>query len=196
MSSFSSQILLYFSPIEVPKKEEIFNFNIFYLGNLYQTDISSHFGGQFILQEREIQNKYYILVSNQLELLFDHNNSIKGYKVDLAHVNNAKMYVMYLIISTNEKNNMSYNWKIEEMAVPKNLPDHTIIVYSNPENISFKAFDKKFDRAYPSSSQRAMIVLPQISFDPKGLLDEKLHDDLSIVNSSMGHIKITQSSLK
>jgi hypothetical protein len=197
---YSSHTLLYFSPSEILKQnEEHFFVNVFYLGNLYQVNISTHFGGQFILRDKEIQNKYYILVSNELELLFDSNDTIKGYKVNSKNIKNAKMYAFYLVISTNDKNDMSYNWRIEEMDIPeKILPNNTIIIYSNPEYINFKEFNKKFDRLYPSKKTEfecSTLILPQILFNPKELLNNAIENNIAIVDNAIGHIKINQSNI-
>ncbi len=194
---FKSNILLYFSPKEIVKKknEETFSINILYLGNLYEAYLSSHFGGQLMLKDLEIQNKYYIVVSDQVEFLLDNNSCIKGYKIQPQNIENAKMYVMYLIITTNEKNSMTYNWNIEEINIPeRSLPDNAIIINSDPKYISFNAFDEKFNKTYPNSNQNSFsIILPQVSFDIENLYKDSIKNYRSTLNTNAGHKKILQS---
>lgn len=194
---FKSNMLLCFSPKNIIKKsEEIYQLNVAYLGNIYECNISSHFGGQLILKDWNIQNKYYVVVSDQVDLLLDNNSCIKGYKVNPDNINNAKMYAMYLIVTVNEKNTMTYNWNIEEMPIPqRSLPDNTIIIYCHPSDISFTAFDKKFDKTYPNitNENSSMIILPQASYDSQNLFIHSLKNNCLEVNTVAGHKKITQS---
>lgn len=196
---FKSNILLYFSPKEIiTKEEETYSLRVLYLGNLYEVFISSHFGGQVILKDWNIQNKYYVVVSDQIDLLLDNNSCIKGYRIHPDNIKNAKMYVMYLIVTTNEKNDMTYNWNIEEITIPeRSLPDNTIIIYSNPSDISFNAFNKKFDKAYPNITNQAssVLILPQASFDSNNLLAHSLKNNTSTINTMVGHKKISQPSI-
>ncbi len=103
------------------------------------------------------------------------------------------MYVMHLIITTNEKNDMTYNWTIEEIAIPeRSLPDNTIIIYSDPEDISFSSFNKKFDKAYPNSTSEksSIIILPPASFDIDNLCAHAIKNNNSSIHITPGHKKV------
>jgi len=200
-NEFKSSILLYFTPQNILKKtiETKCPLQVLYLGNLYEVDLSSHFGGQLILKDSNIQNKYYVLVSDRIDFALDHNYCIKGYKIHPDNIKNAKMYVMHLIISANEKNDMTYNWQIEEIAIPeRSLPDNTIIIYSSPEDISFNSFNKKFNKAYPNITNDncpSIIILPPASFDINNLFSHSLKNNSSQINTINGHKKIIPSHL-
>lgn len=198
-NEFKSSILLYFTPKNILKKttEKKCPLQVLYLGNLYEVDLSSHFGGQLILKDSNIQNKYYVLVSDKVDFALDHNYCIKGYKIHPNNIKNAKMYVMHLIITANEKNDMTYNWQIEEIAIPeRSLPDNTIIIYSSPEDIVFNSFNKKFDKAYPNIANNnfsSIIILPPASFDINNLFSHSVKNNSSQINTINGHKKIIPS---
>ena len=145
-NEFKSSILLYFTPQKTEKNQANCHLKVVYLGNEYETTISSHFGGQIRLHDFNLSNKYYVVVSPEVSPLLDNNSCIKGYKINSENIHSSKMYVMNLIITTNSKSEMTYNWNIEEIAVPtRSLPENTIIIYAEPESISFASFNKKFD---------------------------------------------------
>jgi hypothetical protein len=198
-NELKSNILLYFSPTKTTKNslEKQSLLSVLYLGYLYELELSSHFGGQLLLKDSSIQNKYYIVVSDEVEFALDHNGCIKGYKIQPDNIKNAKMYVMHLIITANAKNDMTYNWEIEEIAIPeRSLPDNTIIIYSSPDTISFASFNKKFDKAYPNVSQEnpsSVIILPPASFDINTLFADSLKNKSAQINTIAGHKKIISS---
>jgi hypothetical protein len=189
-----SSVFLYFKSDTINQKNESQAIvPVSYLGNFYEVALSSHFGGQVCLQEYSIQNKYYIVVSNHIEYLLDNNSCIRGYRVDPDNRADSKMYVMYLQITANEKNDMSYNWKIEELEIPeRSLPENVIIIYSDPKNISFNSFDGKFNRAYPNINNRnsSLIILPQASFSNNLFLNKSLSNETALINTVPGHKKI------
>lgn len=190
-----SKLILYFqakkSSLEkkINSDETVF-LDIHFLGNGYNIEISKYFGGECILDNCELNNKYYILISRDIESIT--KQSIRGYKV--TNSEKSKMYILNLTVGNN-KGDLTYNWNIEEIPIPtRALPDTTIMIYADPESVNFTGFDKNFNHIYPNKSitEVPIVILPLCILDIEKITSDQTKNQLSTINTKLGHTTIKE----
>ncbi len=166
------------------KKKEVF-LKICHLGIEYTMPIHEHFGGQCLLQNTEIETKYYILVSRNIEAL--KRKSIYGHKVHKEE--NSKLYV-FTLITANKEGDLTYNWEIDEMNIPKRqLPEKTIIIYADPSTITFEKFENSFNSRYPSKESKSpLIILPSCCIEIDTFEEDEYKNDISCLEIKQNHV--------
>lgn len=186
-----SKLLLYFKPIKEENektkvhKNEDSCLDIYYLGNAYKVDISNHFGGKCMLTNTELETKYYVLISRNIEPL--KRQSISGYKV--CNDKDSQMYALNLSIKTTN-GDLTYNWEIEEIDIPERaLPDKTIMIYADPKAIQFSSFDTHFNHIYPDKSLIAtpILILPLCIVNTTKIRAEEHKNEFSSIHIKLGH---------
>lgn len=166
---------------------------ILHQGNLYHFNMSPYFGGYINLTTEDDNNSYYIVISEKINFSFDNKSLIKGYQIysnkNTDKEYQAKMYSIKLEISLNNKNDITYNWNIQEIPLKTtNIPENAIIIYSNPEHISLESFDETFDTTYPSAEKK-FIILPQLKIHEDAFKKNLNYNSLSI-DAGYNHLKI------
>lgn len=186
-----SKLLLSFNTRSSSEKtqceKELF-VKIYYLGVEYIVSIDKHFGGQCILENTELETKYYVLVSRNIQSL--KRQSIYGHKVH--NQENSKLY-LFNLLTDNKKGDLTYNWEISEITIPKRqLPEKTIIIYANSEAIEFEKFDNNFNHPYPSKQSRfPLLMLPPCHIDVNSFLEDEYKNHICSLELKQNHVPVT-----
>ena len=187
-SEQKSKLILYFksdASTQNNKTEKKTYITICYLGVEYTVPIDDKFGGQCILENSNLETEYYVLISRNIESL--KRQTVYGHKV--FDRENSKMYLFNLLIN-NTKGDMSYNWEISEVNIPKRqLPEKTIIIYGDPSSITFNKFDLDFNQPYPSSLiSTPFIILPLCTLNINSIFSDSHKNHLSSLDIKQSHI--------
>jgi hypothetical protein len=185
-----SKLLLSFntgSNSEITKCEKELFVKVYYLGLEYIIPIDKHFGGQCILENTELETKYYVLVSRNIQSL--KRQSIYGHKVH--NQENSKLY-LFNLLTNNKKGDLTYNWEINEITIPKRqLPEKTIIIYANPDTVEFKQFDKQFNHPYPSKQSRfPLLMLPPCRIHVNNFLEDEYKNHICSLELKQNHVPV------
>lgn len=178
------------------KCQELDELTILYKGVHYQAPISSKFGAQVIFKDTSLESKYYIMICQSLHLKIDNKGRVKGYYLDEKEMNFAKLYSINMNILNNQKNEITYNWNIEEVMINSHLiPENTIIIYGNPDNLSLKNFDASFNKPYPTAhdNQSAMLIFPTLSFDAYYFKEDLIKNANASVETKSDHSFVKQN---
>jgi hypothetical protein len=192
-------MMLSFSPKNSKKQmkyQELDELAVLYKGACYQVPISSKLGAQLIFKDTLLESKYYIMICESLHLKIDNKGRVKGYYLDEKEMNCAKLYAINMNILNNQKNEMTYNWNIEEIIINSHLiPENTIIIYGNPHNLSLKNFDTSFNKPYPGAhdNQSAMLIFPTLSFDAFYFQEDLIKNANASVETKSDHSLIKQN---
>jgi hypothetical protein len=185
-----SKLLLSFNTRNSSEKtqceKELF-VKVYYLGVEYIISIDKHFGGQCILENTELETKYYVLVSRNIQSL--KRQSIYGHKVH--NKDNSKLY-LFNLLTDNKKGDLTYNWEINEITIPKRqLPEKTIIIYANPETVKFETFDNNFNHPYPSKQSRfPFLMLPPCRIDVNSFLEDEYKNHICSLELKQNHVPV------
>ena len=178
------------------KYQEFDELTVLYKGVYYQVPISSKLGAQVIFKDTLLESKYYIMICESLHLKIDNKGRVKGYYLDEKEMNVAKLYAINMNILNNQRNEMTYNWNIEEVMINSHLiPENTIIIYGNPHNLSLKNFDTSFNKPYPTvhDNQSAMLIFPTLSFDALYFKEDLMKNANASVETKSDHSLIKQN---
>jgi len=175
-SQSNSELKLHYAMLPVTVKNTNYQlahdiFSTSYQGVCYQTPLSSHFGGQVILKNEDFTTCYYLMIAEKVNLQMDSKGCIKGYTAMDNAKNSSKLYYIEINLFNDVKNTMLYDWKITELQLKTGqmIPEKTIIIYANPENIILKNFSTTTKKVYPymEKNQVTTLILPTIEFRGK-----------------------------
>jgi hypothetical protein len=156
-------------PISIPNKQKILETDIFtvsYNGTCFQTELSSSIGGQIIFNNEQFTSRYYLIVTEYVNLHLDHKGYVRGYVMSEHTAQKSKFYLIDINLFNDNNNKMLYNWNITELPlqVGQIIPEKTIIVYGKPDSIQIKNFSASTKKSYPymKKDQITTLILPTI----------------------------------
>lgn len=166
----------------IPENKEMKNkiiLNSFYKGNEYKSEINNSIGTQINISENKFNQKFYILISQDLKIIKSVANSaiIKGLKI--KEKSNYHFYEVNMIIEEEGKK-IAYIWDIKKIEIDNFcFPEETFIICAPPDSIRLETDSKNYFLNYKLEEKSAfppLIFLPTIYLNIEKFLEKNFNE--------------------